>query len=59
MIFFKLHYLQIHTTTVIMQKKVTRDSMYIFRNQLELVCLVIGWGGGVSDYLFGVGGGIE
>ena len=53
-------YLQIHTTTVIMQKKVTRDSMYIFRNELELVCLVIGWwGGGVSDYLFGVGGGIE
>ena len=51
-------YLQIHTTTVIMQKKVTRDSMYIFRNELELVCLVIG-GGGVSDYLFGVGGGIE
>ena len=39
-------YLQIHTTTVIMQKKVTRDSMYIFRNELELVCLVIGWGGG-------------
>ena len=38
-------YLQIHTTTVIMQKKVTRDSMYIFRNELELVCLVIGWGG--------------
>ena len=54
-------YLQIHTTTVIMQKKVTRDSMYIFRNELELVCLVIGCGGGggVSDYLFGVGGGIE
>ena len=52
-------YLQIHTTTVIMQKKVTRDSMYIFRNELELVCLVIGWGGGGSDYLFGVGGGIE
>ena len=43
-----------------MQKKVTRDSMYIFRNELELVCLVIGWGGGgVSDYLFGVGEGIE
>ena len=37
-----------------MQKKVTRDSIYIFRNELELVCLVIGvgdlrlfiWGGG-------------
>ena len=39
-----LNYLQIHTTTVIMQKKVTRDSMYIFRNELELVFLVIGWG---------------
>ena len=57
--FLNYMYLQIHTTTVIMQKKVTRDSMYIFRNELELVCLVIGWGGGVSDYLFGVGGGIE
>ena len=60
MIFFKLHvspntYHNCHNA----KKKVTRDSMYIFRNELELVCLVIGWGGGVSDYLFGVGGGIE
>ena len=39
-------------------KKVTRDSMYIFRNELELVCLVIG-DGGIPDYLFRVGGGIE
>ena len=44
--FLNYMYLQIHTITVIMQKKVTRDSMYIFRNELELVCLVIGWGGG-------------
>ena len=47
-------YLQIHTTTVIMQKKVTRDSMYIFRNELELVCLVIGWGwGGLRLFIWG------
>ena len=29
-----------------------------FTNNLELVCLVFG-GGGISDYLFGVGGGLE
>ena len=53
MIFFLNYmYLQIHTTTVIMQKKVTRDSMYIFRNELELVCLVIGWGGGGSQTIY-------
>ena len=53
MIFLNYMYLQIHTTTVIMQKKVTRDSMYIFRNELELVCLVIGWGGGSQTIYLG------
>ena len=54
MIFFLNYmYLKIHTTTVIMQKKVTRDSMYIFRNELELVCLVIGWGGGLRLFIWG------
>ena len=45
------NYLLIHTTTVIMQKKVTRDSMFIFRNELELVCLVIEGGGSQTIYL--------
>ena len=27
------------------------DSMYIFRNELELVCLVIGGGGSQAIYL--------
>ena len=39
-----------------MQKK-SRDSINIFRNELELVCLVIEGGGGISDYLFFWGGG--
>ena len=34
-----------------MQKKVTRDSLYIFRNELELVCLVIGGGGSQAIHL--------
>ena len=33
------------------KKKVTRDSMYIFRNELELVCQVIGGGGSQTIYL--------
>ena len=56
MIFFKLHvspntYHNCHNA-----KKVTRDSMYIFRNELELVCLVIGWWGGGGLRLFIWGG---
>ena len=35
-----------------MQKKVTRDSMYIFRNELELLCLVIG-GGDLRLFIWG------
>ena len=52
MIFFKLHvspntYHNCHNA-----KKVTRDSMYIFRNELELVCLVIGCVGGGSQTIY-------
>ena len=49
MIFLKL---SPNTQLSLCKKKVTRDSMYIFRNELELVCLVIGDGGGGGPRLF-------